>query len=88
MDSFEESQKNYNLAVNKLNEAINILAESISSKIRIKKDKKERLTILKDLQKVPSIQVLKKVNEIAIENEDYETCDAIKDFCKYKGIVL
>lgn len=88
MDNFEELQENYNKAINEMNEALDLLAKNLSSKIRNKKDKNERVTLLKELKKVPSNKVLKKINEIAIENEDYETCDAIRDFCKDKGIVL
>jgi hypothetical protein len=78
MDNLEE---NKNLALDKI-------AELISLSIRSLKDKNERLEFFKNMKKVPSKRELKRVNEIAIQKEDYETCDAIKEFCEYKGIVL
>ncbi|GGK36156.1 hypothetical protein [Lutibacter litoralis] len=36
----------------------------------------------------PSIKILKKVNEIAIEREDYETCEALAEYTKARGLEL
>jgi len=38
------------------------------------------------MEKQPSIDILKRIYKIAIENEDYETCETIKTYSKEKGI--
>jgi hypothetical protein len=88
MDNFEEYEDNYIRVVNNLDEKIDKITKKFSLKIRNKKDKNERVTFLKYIKKVPSNPELKKINEIVIGNEDYETCDAIQEFCYYKRIVL
>ena len=43
---------------------------------------------LNKMKKAPSVESLQKVYIHAIENEDYETCEAILEFCQGKGIKL
>ncbi len=81
MNELENLHENFNTALNKL-------AEVVSLSIRNLKDKNERVEFLKNMKTTPSSTILKKVNEIAIQNQDYETCDAIKDFCQLKGIII
>ena len=88
MSHIDDLHENYNNAVNKLSEAINMYAEVVSENIRNLKDKNERVTFLKNMKAPPSIKILKKVNEIAIEREDYETCEALEEYTKSRGLKL
>ena len=56
---------------------IEILAAAISIIIRSIKDKKQRLEAIKKLN--PPIDHIKKVYEVALKNEDYETCEVIQE---------
>lgn len=64
------------------------LAEGISSLLRSMEDKRQRLEALESMKNKPSVDILKRVNRIAIEKEDYETCEALKDYSKQRGINL
>lgn len=36
----------------------------------------------------PTIDIIKRIKKIAIEKEDYETCEALKEYSKQRGINL
>jgi hypothetical protein len=36
----------------------------------------------------PTIDILKRINKLAIDKEDYETCEALKIYSKNRGIKL
>ena len=81
MNHQEEFDKLQNDLQNKFAEGISIIVRNINNKNRI-------VEFLKNLQNQPSIGVLKRINKIAIEREDYETCDALKEYANQKGINL
>lgn len=62
------------------------LAEGISAIIRSIDDKEQRLEVL--LKNNPSTDIVKRIHAVAVEREDYETCDAVKEFAKIKEIDL
>jgi hypothetical protein len=64
------------------------LAEGISAIIRNINNKDKIVEFLKNLKDQPSVETVRRINKIAIEKEDYETCEAIKEYSKEKGITL
>ena len=64
----------------------NKLAFGISKILRSIDSKEKRFEGLKNMNPTPSIDSLKRVYKIAIDEEDYETCGAIKDFFEFKGL--
>jgi hypothetical protein len=72
--------------LNKIDETKNQLAASISLIMRSLNSKSERLEALQRITPTPPIENLKRVYEIAIEREDFETCEAIKEFLNQKEI--
>jgi len=79
--------KNFQEEMDKLyNEVQNKLASGISTIIRSINDKEKIVEFLINMKDQPTIIVLKRINKIAIENEDYETCEAIKEYSKIKSI--
>ncbi|MFV0530438.1 MAG: hypothetical protein ACK5MD_03275 [Flavobacteriales bacterium] len=77
----EEMDKLFNLTQDKL-------AEGISALLRNINDKERRVEFLTNMKNEPSIDILKRINKIAIEKEDYETCEALKLYSKKRGITL
>jgi len=75
-----EMDKLYNEVQDKLANGISILIRSINDKEKIVK-------FLNNMKSQPEIDVLKRINKIAIENEDYETCEALKEYSKERGII-
>ncbi|WP_131474453.1 hypothetical protein [Flavobacterium sp. KMS] len=69
---------------NSLNQIYIALATTISAICRSIPNKEDRIDALKKIN--PPIEHLKAVYQIAIEREDYETCDAIKNYFQEKGI--
>ena len=84
MDNKEESKKLDHI----FNQIQDKLAEGLSKFLRSIDTKEKRLYALTNMKKTPSIESLKRVHEIGIKNEDYETCDAITEFCKNNGMKL
>ena len=74
-------QKQIDELYNKTQDA---LSQGISTIIRSISGKENRLQALIRMEKKLTIDILKRINRIAIENEDYETCEAIKDFTEGK----
>lgn len=70
------------------NEAQDKLANGISTLIRSINDKEKIVEFLKNMKNQPTIDVLKRINKIAIEKEDYETCEALKEYSKEREIKL
>lgn len=70
------------------NEVQDKFANGISTLIRSINDKEKIVEFLKNMKNQPTIDVLKRINKIAIENEDYETCEALKEYSKERGITL
>ena len=70
------------------NEVQDKLANGISTLIRSINDKEKIMEFLKNMKNQPTIDVLKRINKIAIENEDYETCEALKEYSKEREITL
>lgn len=81
MDLQEEKDKIYNEVQDKL-------AFAISTYIRKINDKEKIVEYLKSLESQPTIDVLKRINKIAIEKEDYETCAALKEYSKERKLKL
>jgi hypothetical protein len=63
------------------------LAEGISILLRNMDDKQQRIDTLNAIKQPPA-EVLKIVNQIAIEKQDFETCEALKIYSADKGIEL
>lgn len=81
--------KNFQEEMDKLyNEVQNKLASGISTIIRSINDKEKIVEFLINMKDQPTTIILKRINKIAIESEDYETCEAIKEYSKIKGINL
>lgn len=81
--------ENFQEEMDKLyNEVQNKLAGGISAIIRSINDKEKIIEFLINMKDKPTTEILKRINKIAIENEDYETCEAIKEYSKIKGINL
>ena len=66
------------------NEVQDKLANGISTIIRNINDKEKIVEFLRNMKNKPTIDILKRINNIAIENEDYETCEALKEYSKEK----
>ena len=81
MSQQEEMDKLFNQTQDKLAEGISALLRSIN-------DKEKSVEFLTNMKKEPSIDILKRINKIAIEKEDYETCEALKLYSKKRGITL
>ncbi|MFZ4860914.1 hypothetical protein ACL9RF_01880 [Sphingobacterium sp. Mn56C] len=80
---------NFQTEMDKLyNEVQDKLASGISTIIRNINDKEKIVEFLINIKNQPTIDILKRINKIAIENEDYETCEALKEYSKAKGIIL
>lgn len=80
---------NFQAEMDKLyNEIQNKLASGISTIIRNINDKEKIVEFLINMKDQPTTEVLKRIIKIAIENEDYETCEAIKEYSKIKGLNL
>lgn len=65
-----------------------ILAETISSLLMSMKTKEERIEGLNRLNKIPSDEILKIVNNKALQREDFETCEALKIYAEANNIKL
>lgn len=64
------------------------LAEGISALLRSINNKEKSVEFLTNMKNEPSIDILKRINKIAIDKEDYETCEALKLYSINKGITL
>jgi hypothetical protein len=71
----EEERNQLNQGFKKITE---MLAGAISAIVRSMTDKQQRLEAIKKLK--PSNDKLKAVYEVALKNEDYETCEVIKQY--------
>lgn len=69
-----------------IEEIQNKLAYGISKILRSINTKENRLDGLKLMNPTSSIDSLKRVYKISIEEEDYETSGAIKEFCEFKDL--
>jgi len=76
-----EMDKLYNEVQDKLANGISTLIRSINDRVKI-------VEFLKSMNNQPTIDVLKRINKIAIEKEDYETCEALKEYSKEREIKL
>ena len=81
MDSYKKLKKEINQTQDKLAEGISSIIRNINNKERI-------VAFLKNMKNQPTEDTLKRVNKIAFENEDYETCDAIKEYTNQRGLTL
>lgn len=79
MDDQKEMERIFNETQDKLAEGISALIRSINNKEKI---------IEYLIKKQPSIDTLKRINKIAIKKEDYETCDALREYSKERGLIL
>ena len=70
------------------NKAQNSLADLTSKFIRSRLSKKERIEFLHNLEEQPSVYILNRINKIALDNEDYETCEAIRIYANEKDILI
>jgi len=70
------------------NEAQDNFAIIISNNIRSINNKEEIVEFLKNMESQPTIDVLMRINKIAIEKEDYETCAALKEYSKIRKFKL
>ena len=67
-----------------LNQTQDKLAETISTAIRDINDKEKIVDFLKQMDTQPTLDILKRINQIAIEKEDYETCETLKEYSNQK----
>jgi hypothetical protein len=81
MNLQEEMDKLYNEVQDKLANGISTLIRSINDKDKI-------VEFLKNMKNQPTVDVIKRINKIAIEKEDYETCEALKEYSKEREIKL
>lgn len=81
MNYQEESEKLYNGIQDKF-------AEGISAIIRNINNKEQIVDYFKNMKNQPEIDILKRINKIAIEKEDYETCEALKEYSNQRGVNL
>lgn len=81
MNFKEEIDKIFNQCQNKLAEGISALLRSID-------DREKRVEVLTNMENEPTLDILKRINKIAIDKEDYETCEALKIYSKNRGIKL
>tara|TARA_R110002049_G_scaffold304604_2_gene500015 strand:- start:767 stop:1012 length:246 start_codon:yes stop_codon:yes gene_type:complete len=81
MNFQDEMDKLFNHAQDKFAERISALLRSIN-------DKEKSFEALTNMENEPSIDILKRINKIAIAKEDYETCEALKLYSKNRGIKL
>ena len=56
------------------------MAEGVSILMQSFDNKEQRIEALRRIEVNYPIEILKKVYKTAIEREDFETCDAFKDF--------
>ncbi|HAB53408.1 MAG TPA: hypothetical protein DCE80_14755 [Ignavibacteriales bacterium] len=80
-DESMELEKLFNQTQKKLGERISQILMSIDGK-------EKRLQGLRNMKTTPSIQSLQTVYEIGLKREDYETCEAVKEYCIEKGLKL
>lgn len=81
MNLQEEIDKLFNQTQDKLAEGISALLRSINNR-------EKSVEFLTSMKNEPSIDVLKRINKIAIEKEDYETCEALKQYSEQREINL
>lgn len=81
MNNQEELKKLYNSIQEKFAEGISLIIRNINNKNEI-------VEFLKNMENQPTIDVLKRINKIAIKREDYETCEALKEYSIQKNITL
>lgn len=65
-----------------------LLAETISALLMSMKNKDERIKGLNNLKNIPNVEILKIVNNKALEKEDFETCEALKIYAEANNIYL
>ncbi|MCF2875441.1 MULTISPECIES: hypothetical protein [unclassified Tenacibaculum] len=80
------------MSLNEINElyskAQNSLAYLTSKVIRSRHSKKERMFFLYNLKEPLTKGTLIRIKKIALENEDYETCEVIKIYARDNNIVI
>lgn len=69
-----------------VHELYNKFAESISALVRSCETKESRIIALRKAN--PETKVLFTIYEKAMQNEDYETCAAIREYATEKGIEI
>ncbi len=81
--------------LDKLNNLINALqrfqdehGKSITKRLRAVPSKEERLNLLLQMEPAPNPDTLRKLHQVAITEEDYETCEAFAAYAKMKGFEL
>lgn len=80
-DKSMELDKLFNQVQKKLGEGISQILMSIDGK-------EERLQGLRNMKTPPTLQSLQIVYEIGLKREDYETCEAVKEYCIENGLKL
>ncbi|MDY0931539.1 hypothetical protein [Chryseobacterium sp. CFBP8996] len=65
---------------------LNSAASAISTLMQSFDNKEDRLNSLRRINPTPEKDILKRVYNIAQEREDFEACDALKDFFVEKNI--
>lgn len=68
------------------NKVMDELANKVSMILRSLDNKNLRLEALKKMETKPSINILERIYKIALEKEDYETCEAINEYYSEIGI--
>lgn len=51
-------------------------------------NRKERIDAINKMESPPTLEILKRVNKIALQKEDYETCEAINEYCESRSICV
>lgn len=70
MENFDDLHE---ITLNKAADTLSIILQSFNTK-------DERLTALLRIEPTPKTNILKRVLKRAEEREDFETCDALKEF--------
>ena len=73
---------------NSKEEVQNKLAEGLPTLIRNINNKKQIVEYLRNMKNEPSVNILNRINKIAIKKEDYETCEALNIYSKEREIIL
>jgi hypothetical protein len=84
-----KTQMNYQEEMHKLtNQVQDKLAMGVSTIIRSINDKEKIVVFLRKMKDLPSADIVNRINQIALKNEDYETCEALNIYAKERGIEL
>lgn len=86
MDDDETNEEMADRVARKALELIEKIADSLSKKVRLLPDKENRKKAIRAAE--PSEQLMIHLYQKAKDNEDYETCDAVKELMAERGFEI